>query len=205
MVIVEHHHDIFGILEKAADRFRSSLSHFRPWHGQEGITEANLVFQFATAFLETNRDGFAFVEVPFAAREGGRTNNRLDAYLVSGHVGYLLECKQLWNPTQAAEIASDIARMGPHLIAELTKRHSATPPQRFYGLVLAETWNAETVHWWCQDAQYPQWLHRWPREGFPAAWHFGSKEVFKASESNQGTLHWLYGLSPDLLETSTSA
>lgn len=193
--------DLTRIVRKAADRFASSIKRFRAWHGNEGITEANQLFQFAAAFLEMHPHGFVFMEVPFAAKEGGRTSNRLDAYLVSGEIAYLLECKRLWTPEGAAAIASDIARMRPPLLETLKRRHVHSPPTRCHGVVLADAWHPEIVRWWCR---HPESKKRWPRDGFPEDWQFDSIEVLKWSDKPQGTLYWLYGIGPNLNDGTAS-
>ncbi len=84
---------IVEVIEKARTRFASWLARYRPWHGDNGITERNLSFQFATAFLDQYSDGMAFMEVPFASTLGGPMHNHLDAYFHSDELDLLLECK----------------------------------------------------------------------------------------------------------------
>lgn len=66
------HTTIQALVDRAADHFSTSLRTFKPWHGVNSITERNLSFQVATAFLEHFPDGFAFMEVPFTFKDRKR-------------------------------------------------------------------------------------------------------------------------------------
>jgi hypothetical protein len=188
-------------IDIAAARFAKSLELFRAWHGAEGITEANITLQVAAAFISIHPDAIVFVEVPFAPTEKARTNNRLDLYLATPDIAFLVEAKCLWSPEQVRAIGNDIARLGGPLLASISEQHRGALPRRCHGVVIADTWHPEDVRWWHQKES----KRTWPREGYPGTWQYGSQQVFKASENLEGTLHWLFGMGPDLREEQTTA
>ena len=192
-----HHRDAMTIMiGQAALHFGETIAHFRAWHGNEGITEANLTFQLASVFVAHTPGSHALLEVPFAKEAGVRTNNRLDLYLSCPDVSYLVEAKCLSSPAQARSIAADISRMGPALLKALREQHTREFPTHCHGVVMAEAWNPAVVSWW--NRATPETLN-WSRAGFPDSWHFSSVEVFRESAKREGTLHWLFGVGPNFL------
>lgn len=192
--------DVLQLLEHARDRFASWLRQYQAWHGINGITERNLSFQVATSFLARFPDGIAFMEVPFATADNARTDKHLDAYLFNPALALLVESKIVWAPRHISWLCEDIDRMTPELIQQLRIRHSSTPPQQTYGLVLAETWSAEIADWWSgNDKARPRWQRGALLPPRPhGVWQFGALTVHQVRAGREGTLFWLYGISPAL-------
>ncbi len=183
---------IRALVHRAADRFAASLKKFKPWQGENAITERNLTFQLATEFVAHFSDGFAFMEVPFGSQDEKRMDRHLDAYMSSAKLTVLLECKRVWAREQIDSIAADMARLSPALLGRLRTSHRALESQveEAVGMILAETWRLEISEWWCgETARKPRWApDLLPREG----WKYGSKAVFKEHDGPGGTLYWLY-------------
>lgn len=188
-------------VHSASSRFAQSLGLFRAWHGKEGITEANIPLQLALAFTSLHPEAITFVEVSFAPAPGARSDNRLDLYLATPDIAFLIEAKCLWSPEQVRALESDIARLGGALLSSISERHLNALPRRCHGVVIADTWDPEIVKWWNNESS----KRGWSRERFPATWQYGSQKVFKASENLDGTLHWLFGMGPDLRGEPTRA
>lgn len=199
------HNEVHKILQNAQVRFASWLGRYKPWHGDNGITERNLSFQFGTAFLNLNPTGLAFMEVPFAAESDGPVRNHIDGYFHCENFDLLLECKVVSSESHIKAIVSDIGRMGNKLLHEqIQKSHLKEIPKKMYSVVLAETWYSKIVDWWKdkKDADLD-----WSREGFPQDWHYGVVEVLHLKDENKWTLYWLYGVSPAIevtMETYTT-
>jgi len=189
------HEEVKKLLLAAKIRFAKWLEIYKPWHGVNGITERNLSFQFATAFLEHYSEGLALMEVPFAASIGGRRHNHLDAYFHTAEFDLLLECKIVYAMSDVLAIADDIERMGPGLIQQIHERHVGPKPRPTYGVVMAETWRYDIAEWWQgKDKALP----RWPRNCLRDDWHYDFVKVFQENKNTEGTLYWLYGVSPEL-------
>jgi hypothetical protein len=192
--------DVVRILEHAGGRFSLWLRQYEAWHGNNGITERNLSFQVAISFLSQFPDGVAFMEVPFATADARRTDKHLDAYLFSSALALLLESKVVWEPRHFDSVSDDIDRMTPALLQQLHARHSATPPLRTHGLVIAETWNSDIADRWRGNDNKGR---RWNRTRLSAArqngvWQFGALTVHQVGPGHDGTLNWLYGIGPPL-------
>lgn len=184
---------IQALVDRAADHFSGSLRKFKPWHGVNGITERNLSFQFATAFLRHFPDSLAFMEVPFTFQDRKRADTHLDAYLFSEQLAILLECKIVWAKDHVDAMAADMARLSPPMLRQIQERHrdaGARQARNTVAMILAETWRLENAEWWCgETAKKPRWsADLLPREG----WTYGSKVVFKEHDGPEGTLYWLY-------------
>jgi hypothetical protein len=187
------HEEIIKIIDNAQTRFKEWLDRYKPWHADNGITERNLSFQFATSFLSLNQNGLVFMEVPFAATPGGPCRYHLDAYLHSDEFDLLLECKIVFAPSHIRAIAADIARMKQELLLQINERHGGTKPSKTYGVVLAETWNREIAEWWRGNKEMP----KWSRDGLPDKWHYDFIKVTQVIEKTEWNLFWLYGISPE--------
>ena len=196
---------VLQLLQHARDRFAAWLGRYEAWHGVNGITERNLSFQVATSFLAQFNDSVAFMEVPFSAAEGGRTDKHLDAYLFSPALALLVESKIVWAPRHVSWVAEDIDRMTPPLISQLRRRHIGTHPQATHGLVVAETWSADIANWWAgEDGARPRWQRGPLLTARPyGAWQFGFLPVHQARPGREGTLFWLYGVSPELTSSAS--
>jgi hypothetical protein len=190
-----------ALVDHAADHFSTSLRSFKPWHRTNGITERNLSFQFATAFLRYFPDAFAFMEVPFTFQDRKRADTHLDAYLFAEQLAVLLECKTVFSKGHIDAIAADMARMSPPTLRQIQERHrdaGAGQAKNTVSMILADTWRLENAEWWCgKAARKPRWSSDLlPRTG----WTYGSKTVFKEHDGPEGTLYWLYAyksLSPE--------
>lgn len=185
-----------ALVDRAAEHFSASLRTFKPWHGVNSITERNLSFQLATAFLKHFPDAFAFMEVPFTFQDRKRADTHLDAYLFSEQLAILLECKIVWAKDHIDAIVSDMARMSPAMLRQIQERHrdaGARQAKDTVSMVLAETWRVENVEWWCGEAARKP---RWSRDVLPTeGWTYGSKKVFKEHDGPEGTLYWLFAYS----------
>jgi len=189
------HRDAMGsMIHLASLNLAETLGRFKPWHGSEPITEANLVLQLASVFTNRTPKGMAFVEVPFKGK-GKRTDKRLDLLLSNAECGYLVESKILHSEEQAQSIAKDISRLDGDLVSELSGRYIQDAPAHWHGVVLAETWNREVVKWWKSDSTTKR---RWKRSGYPENWHFDSVEVHRVHDGTEGTLFWVWGIGPAL-------
>ena len=193
-------------VDKASTNFAKSLEQFRAWHGGEGITEANIALQLALAFtkIHENENAIAFVEVAFARVPGGRIDNHLDLYLATKDIAFMIEAKCLWCPENARSIESDIARLDGKLLFSISERHQdkLQLPRRCHGVIITDAWDDEIVNWWNQKEPSKC---KWSREGFPLIWQYGSQPVLKINENPKGTIHWLFGMSPDLKVAPTTA
>lgn len=188
------HEVVNKLLLNAQGRFKDWLNRYKPWHGDNGITERNLSFQFATSFLSLNQNRLVFMEVPFATTPGGPCRYHLDAYLHSDEFDLLLECKIVFAPSHIRAIAADIDRMG-YALDHIYNRHVDTKPNKTYGVVLAETWDRKVAEWWKnRNEEKP----KWSRTGLPDEWHYDFLEVTQVTENTEWTLFWLYGVSPEL-------
>jgi hypothetical protein len=186
--------EVDNILQNAQFRFEGWLRRYKPWHGDNGITERNLSFQFATAFLDINPTGLVFMEVPFATTTGGPCRYHLDAYLHSNEFDLLLECKIVFAPSHIRAIAADIERMR-HIPKHIFDRHVDIKPNKTQGIVLAETWDPQIAKWWKNKNEK---LPKWSRAGLPDNWHYDVVIVKQVTEEREWTLFWLYGVSPEL-------
>jgi len=66
--------------------------------------------------------------------------------------------------------------------------------------VIAETWYPSVAKWWCgDDTARPRWK-RGPliAERPSGAWQFGCLKIYEVQPGPDGTLFWLYGISPAL-------
>ncbi|MBK5275085.1 MAG: hypothetical protein JJE30_08540 [Desulfuromonadales bacterium] len=205
------HNEVNLILQNAKIRFENWLSRYEPWHGDNCITERNLTFQFATAFLGLYPNGLAFMEVPFATTSDGHCRYHLDAYFHTNEFDLLLECKRVYGQTHIQSVVDDIRRMvDGHLVRQIKERHvdKDKKPNRTYGVVLAEAWDQKTADWW-RDNDHATTRPRWSKADLPD-WHYDFVEVkvWPAKEKNKlTTLFWLYGVSPELtmpLQTLTA-
>lgn len=194
---------IVQILENAKVRFGNWIGKYKAWQGSRGVnglTERNLTMQVATAFLTQYPDAMAFMEVPFVGAQEGREDKHLDAYLFSDSLALLVEAKIVWAPNHIQWVAADMDRMSPSLVEQLQARHLAPLPANTHGLVIAETWYPSVAKWWCgDDSARPRW-NRMPlvAKRPSGAWQFGSLKVYEAQPGPEGTLFWLYGISPAL-------
>jgi hypothetical protein len=182
-----------GLVDRAADHFSASLRAFKPWTVQNAITERNLSFQLATAFLRHFPDGFAFMEVPFTFKDRKRADTHLDAYLFSKPLEILLESKVVWAKDHIDSIVADMERMSPQVLVQIQKRHretGASQARSTVAMILAETWRSENAEWWCGAAAKKP---RWSRDLLPTeGWKYDSKMVFKEHDGPEGSLHWLW-------------
>jgi hypothetical protein len=188
--------EVRNILRNAQSRFEKWLCRYKPWHGDNGITERNLSFQFATAFLNLNQNGLVFMEVPFAITTDGPRRYHLDAYLHTNEFDFLLECKIVFTSSHIRAIAADIERMR-HIPKHIYDRHIDTKPNKTYGVVLAETWDHKIAEWWKNENKNKE-MSKWSRTGLPDDWHYDFIEVKQVTEEREWTLFWLYGVSPEL-------
>lgn len=184
---------IEALIDRAADQFSASLRVFKPWHRTNGITERNLSFAFATAFLKHFPDGLAFLEVPFTFRDRRRADTHLDAYLFATQLEILLECKTVFAKEHIDSIVLDMARMSPSMFQQIQERHrdaGARQAKDTVTLILADTWRLENAEWWCgAAAKKPRWSRDLlPKEG----WTYGSRLVFKEHDGAEGSLFWLW-------------
>jgi len=190
------HEEVNKILHNAQARFEGWLRRYKPWHVDNGITERNLSFQFATAFLSLNPNGLVFMEVPFATTTSGPCRYHLDAYLHSDEFDLLLECKIVFAPSHIRAIAADITRMG-NALDHIYNRHVDTKPSKTYGVILAETWDPKIAGWWKNRNEE---MPKWSRACLPDEWHYDFVEVTQVKEkTTEWTLFWLYGVSPELM------
>jgi hypothetical protein len=195
------HNEVKKILQSAQARFEVWLDTYEPWHGDNCITERNLTFQFATAFLGLYQDGLAFMEVPFAEKIGGHCRFHLDAYFHTNEFDLLLECKRVFGQTHIQSVVADIRRMDGSLVRQIKDRHTdkAKEPNRTYGVVLAEAWDQKTADWWRNKDQGPI-RSGWSKADLPD-WHYDYEtvKVWPGKENKENTkLFWLYGVSPEL-------
>lgn len=194
---------ILRILENAQKRFGNWIAKYKAWQGVRGVnglTERNLTMQVATAFLAEHPGGMAFMEVPFASALKGREDKHLDAYLFSDSLALLVESKIVWAPDHVNLVAADMDRMSPSLVEQLRSRHFGPLPAQTHGLVIAETWYPAIAEWWCgSDSARPRWKRAPLTADRPSGpWQFGSLKVYEAQPGTDGTLYWLYGISPVL-------
>lgn len=188
--------EIDAIVDNARTRFATWLDRYTPWHGENGITERNLSFQFATAFLDINPDGLAFMEVPFAATEGGPLRNHLDAYFHCDRYDLLLECKVVNAETGIHAIAGDIIRLWHRTLHDqICRSHQYATPKKTHGVVLAETWYPKIAKWWKGGDSVEL---NWSRKGLPQDWFYETVEVYHLKAEQEWTLYWLYAVSPEL-------
>jgi hypothetical protein len=190
--------EITDLLQHAGERFSSWLTRYQAWHGVNGITERNLSVQVALSFLARFPDGAAFMEVPFATSERASTDKHLDAYLFCDSLALLVESKIVWSPQHVSWMAEDIDRMSLTLLTTLRARHFGPLPAATHGLVLAETWNERIAAWWVgDDSARPRWSREpLTRPRFNGAWQYGCLPVREVRKGHEGTLFWLYGVSP---------
>ncbi|MBI3468143.1 MAG: hypothetical protein HY000_34490 [Planctomycetes bacterium] len=90
--------------------------------------------------------------------------------------------------------------MSLQLTEQLRARHSGISPDHTHGLVIAETWNSKIAEWWGgNDKARPRW-HRSPlsRPREYGIWQYGFLTVRAIRPGPEGTLFWLYGISPEL-------
>ena len=184
---------IQALIDRATDHFSASVRRFKPWTVQNSITERNLTFQLATAFLRHFPDGLAFMEVPFRFEARTRADTHLDAYLFAKDLEILLESKIVWAKDHIDAIRADMDRMSPQVLLQIQKRHreaGASQARNTVAMILAETWRPEIAQFWCGEAvKRPRWSpDLLTRDG----WTFGSKEVFREHDGTGGTLHWLW-------------
>lgn len=194
--IMKMNDEIIKLVLNAKTRFAKWLQVYQPWHGINGITERNLSFQFATSFLENYPEGIAIMEVPFSASKDGRRHNHLDAYFHTANFDLLLESKIVYRKSDVISIADDIERMGPKLFSQIQDYHVSPRYQPTYGVVLAETWRYDIAEWW-KGKDEP--LSNWPRESLPDNWYYDFVMVHRVNNNKEGTLYWLYGISPELI------
>ena len=195
---------IQALIDRAAEHFSASLRTFKPWEGKNGITERNLSFQFATAFLRHFPEAIAFMEVPFKFEDRKRADTHLDAYLFSKQLAVLLECKTVFSKGHIDEIGSDVSRMSHPMLRQIQERHrdaGTCQAKNTVSMVLADTWRVENAEWWCGEAAKKT---RWSRDLLPKeGWTYGSKEVFKEHAGSEGTLYWLYAYTSLMPESTT--
>ncbi len=195
------HPHFHSVLEAAASRLSSSLERFEAWHKDEGITERNLSFHTAAAFLAVEPDASVVLEVPFSAGDSGRADNHLDAYLFSPNIGYMVECKQLYSREKLTSLVQDARRLDQRLLASVLARHRGPVPVHVHPVVLADAWRLQIERWWVAGSD-PACL--WPREELPAGWAYGSLTVRELNPGPLGTLFWLYAVGPALSVSSRS-
>ena len=187
---------IESIITDASKRFDGWVGRYKPWVGDNHTTERNLSLQFATAFLRQFEGGLAFMEVPFKP-EGKNSNScHLDAYLSAENFDILLECKNIYAPSQVAGIQADIDRMNADLVDQIHKRYApGKAPDKTDAVVFAETWYPHVAEWW--KGETPK--RTWEAQKLPSNWSFKTKEVCKhiTDENKTETLHWLYGVSDE--------
>jgi hypothetical protein len=190
------------ILGTAKERFNKWLQNFKPWHGEAGIPERNLSFQFATSFLQHFPRGMAFMEVSFTRQEE-RSGSRkhLDTYLVANELAILLECKRaVYNQAVVQEIDYDMRRMTPDVLLQLQQRHPTIRPERTIGVVLAETWRFETAQLWNGNS-HP--MSNLSLDCLPVEWKRGYLQIHTlgsadAVRETERRLYWLYAVSDQI-------
>jgi hypothetical protein len=176
------------------DVFRNGLSATSLGIKNNGITERNLSFQFAVSFLNRFPDGHVFTEVPFSL-SSKRADKHLDAYLFNDTYSIFLECKIVWAESHFNAISADIVRI-PKMVKEVQNRHTNAICPIPYGMILAETWRDDVANWWRGDND----SKKWSRDILPPNWHYDFIEVHKDHGEFEGTLYWLYAVSPELSE-----
>ena len=196
------HPHLHSVLKAAASRLSSSLARFEAWHKDEGITERNLSFYTASAFLADEPDAAVVLEVPFSAGDSDRADNHLDAYLFSPRIGYMVECKQLYSREKLTSLVQDARRRDQRLLSSLLARHKGHVPAHVHPVVLADAWRRHIERWWVTGSDP---ACRWPRQELPADWSYGSLKVRELNPGPLGTLFWLYAVGPALSVSSGSA
>ena len=139
--------------------------------------------------------GHAFMEVPFSL-SGKRTVEHLDAYLFNDKYSIFLECKIVWAESHVKAIGEDISRI-PKIIEHVQARHvnNGICPTPF-GMILAETWRDDVANWWRGDND----AKKWSRDLLPPNWYYDFIKVHEDHDGFEGTLYWLYAVSPELSE-----
>lgn len=185
--------DVENLLSNGAKRFSSWFKSYKPWHENNGITERNLSHQVSISFLNHFENGHVFMEVPFST-DGKKNNKHLDAYLFNDHYAIFLECKTVWAQSHISSVIDDINRI-PYMIEHIQGRHvdKNNIPIPF-AMILVETWRDYVAHWWKGDSS----AAKWPRNILPKDWYYNFIEVHKEHNGFEGTLYWLYAISPEL-------
>ena len=185
-----------NIITDASKQFASWADIYKPWCGDNHTTERNLSLQFATAFLKQYESGMAFMEVPFKPEGKSSNSCHLDAYFSAENFDILLECKNIYAPSQVDGILADIARMNSHLVNQIHSRYKLGKiPNRTYGVVFAETWYSHVAGWW--EGETPK--RTWEAQKLPSNWSFKTIEVCRYETEKTETLYWLYGVSNEAI------
>lgn len=176
---------INSVIRQAAENFAASLSAFYPSYGRNGLNESNLTYQVAKAF-ETRSNAHAFMEVPFLNPITRRYEYRIDCMLFDNQQVLFVEGKRLFTPEKAEQMRIDFQRLKvENLVPVLEKFNpSHTRTRSVYRVILAETWQEKTAHWWKMKDSSREWDNSWLPE------QRGMVEV--KTFDNGNTLYWLY-------------
>jgi hypothetical protein len=197
--------EIAAIVTDAAGHFASAAAQFRPYRVREdgsafeGVPERNLTFYVAHAFLGRNPSGHALMELAFKRKDTRRADRHLDAYLFTDKIGLMVESKQVYDAAKVAEIKGDVERLsGEDLHMEVLSRHNVKPTS-MHAVVFADAWRNDHVRWWTGE-HVPSLTWERPTLG----WTHGSLLVHKFRDGSNGSLYWLWAVSPELpLPTAT--
>lgn len=186
-----------SIITDASKRFARWVDTYKPWVGDNHTTERNLSLQFATAFLKQYENGLVFMEVPFKPEGKSSNSCHLDAYLSAPDFDLLLECKNIYAPSQVSGIQADIDRMNTDLVDQIHSRYGLDKaPGKTHGVVFAETWYPHVAEWWNGEDPKSTWEDA---QKLPSNWSFKTIEVCThvTEKKKHETLYWLYGVSDE--------
>tara|TARA_R110002072_G_scaffold301723_1_gene482144 strand:- start:274 stop:909 length:636 start_codon:yes stop_codon:yes gene_type:complete len=141
------------------ENYKRMLDQFRPCKPGSEFLEQNLISLFVHEFLKQYPEGIAYTEIPFMIKGNEYWASRLDAFLATDNVGYLLEAKGSLSQSNLFEsIHLDLDRIiSPELHESFLKMAKGYKkdderiynlPNNVYGLVLADCWSKSTANEW---------------------------------------------------------
>ena len=150
---------LVALLQNTATTYARMLKKFRPCKPGGEFLEQNLVTLLSHEFLMMNREGIAFTEVPFLSSiDSEHWKARIDAYLATDEMGYLVEAKGSQNWQSMCEaIEVDLKRLSsPELRMSFDKmatggsRDFSLPPN-MTGVIIADCWSPVSAKQWLDN------------------------------------------------------
>lgn len=178
------------IVKAAAEEFRQGIDQFNLATSEDtGFPERNLSFYFANAFLKHYPNGFVFHEVTFKIRK------HLDTLLIADDFAIALECKVLLNKDRVRQLSEDSERLDHEVVPLMADRFKKNSPQRWYTMLLCETWWEERLDWWTDEKDH--WSG-WDRPACLNSYYLKTKFICNnikfPDKDRLWSVYWLYGI-----------
>lgn len=181
-------------IDKAGEAYSNSLDYFYPAFNKNSITEKNISYHFAHAFMCNVPNSHAFFEVPFLLKKDNSNFKHIDAYVFNKKIGIFIESKRMYSKGKFQEVCADIERLSWKNISSIynNKNNTGVIPKKIYKLVIADNWDKRATSWWIGDIDHHKsWVKP---ESLSKEMVCGAKVIIDNIEDDW-YIDWLYAYS----------